>query len=383
MEEKEMAVQEFVKGDDLKKLIIDKLISAQNVKHVLQQKGILPVCFNPEDLSNLINYHLFSSQTMTYLQEVMNFDQNNLKSTVLILSPQKEFPKQDFLSAIADEFVNKSRKLNNDNSIKNIIQNESSVTLQYTHQKIQKGRIKIAEKRKVTLDVTISPLDQDSKEYKINIRHEGISDSKLFVSLLDEMFQENREQSIFRLKRITLASLTSTHKVDFFDKFGTQAAKDQWNLIDIINVTVNKDEKCIDDSESEVISNEISTSDSTDRLSGISTAILKGDGLRNNEFVKECMAKGFIFSSMCYKFMNTKDPITIVVEVNFKQIDLKINIIKTYRNEDNKEVLFQLPPDDQNFYINYFQNVAYTVYSKLIEKQKTEVNNLSELTFPK
>lgn len=39
-----MAVQSFVKGDDLKKLIEDKLINAQSVKYVLRQKGILPVC---------------------------------------------------------------------------------------------------------------------------------------------------------------------------------------------------------------------------------------------------------------------------------------------------------------------------------------------------
>ena len=43
-----MAVQSFVKGDDLKKLIDDKLINAQSVKYVLRQKGILPVCTNSE-----------------------------------------------------------------------------------------------------------------------------------------------------------------------------------------------------------------------------------------------------------------------------------------------------------------------------------------------
>ena len=52
-----MAVQSFVKGDDLKKLIEDKLINAQSVKYVLRQKGILPVCTNTEVLSDLIHHH--------------------------------------------------------------------------------------------------------------------------------------------------------------------------------------------------------------------------------------------------------------------------------------------------------------------------------------
>ena len=66
-----MAVQSFVKGDDLKKLIDDKLINAQSVKYVLRQKGILPVCTNSEALSDLIHHHFFGSATMTQMQEVM------------------------------------------------------------------------------------------------------------------------------------------------------------------------------------------------------------------------------------------------------------------------------------------------------------------------
>ena len=65
-----MAVQSFVKGDDLKKLIDDKLINAQSVKYVLRQKGILPVCTNSEALSDLIHHHFFGSATMTQMQEV-------------------------------------------------------------------------------------------------------------------------------------------------------------------------------------------------------------------------------------------------------------------------------------------------------------------------
>lgn len=240
-----MAVQSFVKGDDLKKLIEDKLINAQSVKYVLRQKGILPVCTNSEILSDLIYHHFFGSDTMTKMQEVMNFEQNNLKSTVVIISPKSEQSKEDFLTSIADEFVNKGRISNTKYTLKNIARNQSNVTLQYIYKKPQRGRIKIAETRTVTLDVTISPLEDDSQKYKVSIRHEGMSESKQFVSLLDEMIQEDSEQAVFGLKRITLASLLKAHKVDFFDDFGAYSHK-EWKITDIINVTVNKDEKTID-----------------------------------------------------------------------------------------------------------------------------------------
>ena len=207
----------------------------------------------------------------------------------------------------------------------------------------------------------------------LQIRHEGMSESKQFVTLLDEMIQEDSEQAVFGLKRITLASLLKAHKVDFFDDFGAYTHK-EWKLTDIINVTVNKDEKSIDDENDETTSGEIDASEPTGRLSGISSAILKGDGLRNNDFVKECMSQGFIFSSMSYKLSHKTLPITIVIDVNFKQTDLKINIVKTYQLEDDGiERLAPLPASDQSLYIDYFQNVAYAVYSNLIEKQKTEL----------
>lgn len=66
--------------------------------------------------------------------------------------------------------------------------------------------------------------------------------------------------------------------------------------------------------------------------------------------------------------------LTIVIDVNFKQTDLKINIVKTYQLEDDGiERLAPLPSSDQSLYIDYFQNVAYAVYSNLIEKQKDEL----------
>ena len=274
-----MAVQSFVKGDDLKKLITDKLINVQSVKYVLRQKGILPVCINSEDLSALIHYHFFGSETMTQMQEVMNFEQNNLKSTVVIISPKSEQTKEEFLTSIADEFVDKGRNSNSKYTFKNIVRNESGVTLQYIYKKPQKGRIKIAETRTITLDVNISPLKNDSQKYKVNIRHEGMSESKQFVIVLNEMIQKDSEQEVFGIKRITLSSLLKAHKVDFFDDFGAYT-HEEWKLTDIINVTVNKDEGSIDDEDDEVTSGEIDAAEPIGRLSGISSAILKGDGLK-------------------------------------------------------------------------------------------------------
>lgn len=368
---KKMAIQKYVKGEDLKKLIDDKLINTNGVKHILKKKGILPVCNSANSLSVLIHQHLFGSYTMSEMHDVMNLEQDNLKSTVVVLNPKKNDPKNDFLTQMADEFVNKGRIPNSKYELKNIVKNESNVTFQYTFNKPQKGKIRLAESKTVTLDVSITQLED--KQYKVNIRHEGMSESKQFISLLNDMIQTDVEKQIFGIRRITLASLKRSNKVDFFDLFGSYKHTD-WQLINIINVTVNKSESVIDDESDDSISEELNANEATGRLTGISTAILKGNGLRNNDFVKECMDQGFIFSSMWYKFSHRFLPIVIDIDVNFKQTDLKINIVKTYISEDDgKEHPTQLPSSDQGQYIDYFQNIAYKVYSSLLDKQKAEL----------
>jgi hypothetical protein len=182
------------------------------------------------------------------------------------------------------------------------------------------------------------------------------------------------EEKVFNMRRITLQSLQKTNKIDFFGLFGEQKYE-EWILINITNVTVNKNEHVInendsDDSEDE----EINENEPTGKLTGISSAILTGDSLQNNGFVKDCMDQGFIFSSMRYKFQHKVQPITIELELSFKQSDLRVNISKMYRTEDDgKDYLTPLPPDDQSSIIDYFQNTAYSIYSDLIKQQRINV----------
>lgn len=371
-----MAIQEYVSGEEFKKLIDDKLIRASSLKHVLKKKGIIPICTNPEILSELIYRVFFGSTIMTQIHQVMNFEQNNLKSTMVVINPNTVPDGLDFLTGLSDEFVRLQRLPNSSYRLKSICKNYSTLTLQYCYSKQQKGRVKLADIKDVTLDVKITPISEC--QYKVNIRHEGMSESKKFISLLEDMVKPSTDAQIFSVKRITLKSLLKAHKVDFFDSVGAHIHKD-WELLDITNVTVNKNEKVVDEDVEDEIITEIGENEPTGKLTGISSAILSGGGLRNNDFVKECMLQDFIFSSMRYKWRHKSQPITIEIDVNFKQTDLKLNIIKAYRTEDDgKDYITTLPENEQDEYIDYFQNVTYTEYSKLIEAQREELLELKQ-----
>lgn len=373
-----MAIQEYVHGEYLKKLIDDKLVNANSVKYILKKKGIMPICAGADKLADLVYYLFLGSGVMTQIHDVMNFEQSNQKSTMVVIQPAEAITatENSFIENLTDEFVKLQRIPSTPYSLKNLRMDNGNIYMQYCFDKPQKGRISMASTRSVTLDVSITPISHN--QYKVNIRHEGISESKQFISLLDDMVKVKPEDKVFSMKRINLQSLQKNNKVDLFDLFGSYTHK-EWTLINITNVTVNKNERVInEDDADDLVDEEISENEPTGRLTGISSAILTGDGLRNNEFVKDCMLQGFIFSSMRYKFQHKTQPTTVEIELNFKQSDLKIIIIKTFKTEDDgKDYLTPLPSDEQSEIIDYFQNVAYSIYSALIEKQKRDKKMLS------
>lgn len=366
-----MAIQEYVSGEEFKKLVDDKIINANSVKHIIKKRGIFPVCTSPTALSNLVHTIFFGSGMMTEVHQAMNFEQNNMKSTVVVINPKMTSTDIDFITGLSDEFVRLQRLPSSPYELKNICKDDGALSLQYCYEKQQRGRMRLADTKEVTLDIRITKLP-DGK-YKVNIRHEGISESKQFVSLLEDMVKPSEDEQIFSIKRITLSSLQKANKVDFFDNFGAYSHKD-WHLVDITNVTLNKNEFVIDDDADESMT-ELRENEPTGKLTGISSAVLTGGGLRNNDFVKECMQQNFIFSSMRYKFQHKSLPITVEIDITFKQTDLKINITRTWRTEDDgKDYITPLPGSEQDEYVDYFQNVAYSVYSALLLKQREEAD---------
>ena len=367
-----MEIKKYIPNDEFRKTIEDKLISGQALKSILKTKRILPICTNNDSLANLVYKFFFGSELMTQIRDVMNFEQNNLKSTMMNVIPNYG-EKEEFIDSFSELLVksNLQRLPNSKYRLKNIDKKEDSISLQFSYDKFQKGKVELVSHKEVILDVEILATDDD--EYRVSVLHEGISDSKQFFDFLERLSIANGKERNFYLKRITLSRLIKNNKVEFFDKFGKETHND-WKLIDITNITVNKNERCVEGEESDDDNEgEVKQTEAAGTLTGISSAILTGDKLLNNDFVKECMLQGFIFSSMRYKFEHKKEPLTIQIDVSFKQTDLKINMVKsTITEDDGNDYISSLSPNQQTKIINYFQNKAYKIYCDLLKSQESE-----------
>ena len=214
------------------------------------------------------------------------------------------------------------------------------------------------------------------REVKVDIRQTDSNDSKEFISILEclkDNISENDEQ-IFNIKHITLDKLKRDKKIEFFDLIAKEELN-EWMLETILGISVKK--IGTDNEEIDVTDNEEATEETRNALMGITSAILKGNGLRDNSFVKTCIEEGFIITAMKFKYRRKKSivnegDISVITEISLNNYDIRIDTDKSYIKEYGKEQLNPLIFKSQDDIVKLFQEVAYSVYNKLLDKQNKE-----------
>jgi len=136
----------------------------------------------------------------------------------------------------------------------------------------------------------------------------------------------------------------------------------------ITGITVKKLSTSEDEVEEEISADEQEQPVGT--LAGINQAVLHGNGLRSNEFVQTCLNQGFEITSMKYRYESKQEATEFVVSVNSKNEDLRIDIDKSYAEEDGRLYHQPLPKSDQDEIIHAVQTEANNIYDILREKQK-------------
>ena len=73
---------------------------------------------------------------------------------------------------------------------------------------------------------------------------------------------------------------------------------------------------------------------------------------------------------MRFKLEHKNLPLILEIDISFKQTDLKVIIFKAMTTDDDgKNIKTILSRSEQSNYIDYFQNVAYEIYTELVTSQ--------------
>lgn len=363
-------ITSFTPNIDFKKAIEDQLIQQSRMRAFLRERGIVLLNSNASDLADAAYTIFLGHQDAVLLQEIAHTEKSYQKSTMFEIKPQiADFEGEElFTEKLMDDFQH-YRTTGGAFNIEKIYADEGqNLFLDLSYEKQVKGKISLFSQKKKYLKVEISKIN-DSDNYKVDVRQEDASDAKELFKFFNNMRMPG-EESIFEIRHFSLKFLTKENKIAFFINIANHSFAD-WSLQDIIGISVSRgieDEEDIEYNKDD---------DDTGTLSGISSAVLKGNALNTNKVVQMFLDQKFICTAMKYKYKCLKEAKSVIIDINFKDDDIKINIDKTYLKSESsdREIISPLPFNEQDEVIKLFQQAAYAKYNELIEQQRTDVED--------
>lgn len=356
-------ITKYVDNGELKRIIEDGTIKPFRVKRVLKEQGIILVSANPEIIAKQVYPILWGSEDIYKFKTSMDDECNYVKSSLIEL--RCEVDENENLMDTIENFFNCSNYGDNKftlNSITRLDDNKMSMSLKYKVMRAGRNELLSEQQRKV--DIFIDKRGKD--KVVMDIRQASAYDLKDVNKFLNKAVKKHEEVVV---SHISLERLTKENRIAFFDRFNLTKFP-SWRFITVTKVELKKD---LDDETKEL--DEEDGNEARTNLQGITNAILSGTSIRNNSFVQDCLQGQFSISTMGYKFESTKDLVEVVVEINFKYEDIKIDICKTYEYDadEQRQRSHPITLKQQEEIIKMFQDAAYKIYNDLLEEQKGEV----------
>jgi hypothetical protein len=171
------------------------------------------------------------------------------------------------------------------------------------------GRIEFLQDEKSSFDFYMQDLGKGQWQVEVDSnRSTDISELKKLMDL-----GLNKETEMVELEQ---KLLTTENSIQFFDILSKRGMDSQWRFVDIKHLTLRKGSEILDplaekdpDKIEEVKEEE---------LLGITSAILQGQNLRENSFVKQSVKNGYNFNAMTYEFVDVRKPYYIQIKAEFK-----------------------------------------------------------------
>ncbi|HEY5588544.1 MAG TPA: hypothetical protein VIK86_06270 [Candidatus Paceibacterota bacterium] len=357
-------VNKFAQNRDIKLLIEEKQVTTAQFKRLIGLKGIFSLVRNADELSNEIYPIFLGSYDVKCIQEMMQSSKNYQKSSIITITPTgKDATLDNLIDSINDElqmYRTRKTKYKIEEVVKDI---DGNLHVRMAYSQRMRGKNELLKVRNKVLNIKFEKRDE-LKKLLVDVRQNDNADLKEFEIFMKEINEIDPKLKLFDVEQITLDRLTKENQIKFFDDLIAYKHND-WKLDDIKWVDVKKYEvqDTDDDPDGEV---------TTDELAGINSAIFKGSSIRDTGIVKKFEEQGFYFISMKFKYSYIMTNDSFIIDINFKGSTegIKIDIVKTYEMDENRELINVLSTSDQEKIIIGFQNISYKLYKNLVDSQK-------------
>ena len=354
-------ITEYTDSTEFLRLIEDKKIRVAAIKKHLSHQGIILTATNTSCFANDVYTIMFGGQEIEHITHMITSDSNYEKSILVNAQISDSSEDVDILDYFSDRLNILRSSPFPPYSVQQPIKSNNMVTINLAYTRTLPGKNKLIQDETRYIKIIIHK--QNSSTVSIDIRQPSSLDTQRSIAFLQKLIDEG-EDSLIQLNHININLLSSKNKVQFFDDISAHSFAN-WRLKTVTGITVKQSEYQDEEAESE-----IDDDDTTGTLAGISKAVLNGSGLRSNEFVQKSLEQGYYISSMKYRYICTQESGEFIVSISSKDQNLRVDIEKSYSEEDGKLFVLPFPKEQQNEIIRSFQQTANQLYNRLLEEQK-------------
>jgi len=268
-----------------------------------QQKGIFITHVDTNTLAQEIsNLFLDNEDLETIRKEAYQSKSNHALSGFVVNSNDKSFNLKTNYQWIFDQG---KQKLNQKISQLVKIKDKDIYKGSIEYVKKTAGKIEFLQDEVTQFDFYIEEVNPGI--WQVEVDGSRSTDSKELRELFGEIL--TRETEILTVEQSLLNTESS---ILFFDRLANEGMSNEWNFKTVKHLTIKRGN--IDDAdengETEVVN--------SDDLIGITQAILQGENLRENLFVKQSVNSGYRFNAMTYEFAHKKEPYFLELKAEFK-----------------------------------------------------------------
>lgn len=160
------------------------------------------------------------------------------------------------------------------------------------------GRIEFLQEESRTFDLVVRKSSET--EYQVLSVGNKATDDKVCQRIVKKSIKRRG-----KILSLDFDDLSTPQTIMFFDELANDGIQGDWNLLEVCKLVLRRGE----DEQEDV---------SPEELLGINQAVLDGDNLRNNSFVKQTEKNGYRFMSMTYRFEHKEEPFVIDIRAEFK-----------------------------------------------------------------
>ncbi|USK71781.1 hypothetical protein [Peribacillus asahii] len=339
--------------------VISKFLNTKDAVDYLKERGICVHAFRKDDLAKIGADFYYSMDDFIKLKEKIDSPES-YKNSSRINIPHEQ------LSELKEALISLSmQKIEDDEDTKvHVLSNPDGTwkfEIEYTEFKPSLIDLLDTTHRKIEVNVNDNP-DSSSLDFNIINNH----DYKKVNEVLAYVHKSSPEIE-FNFSEISLSSLTKEKRIQLFNDF-FQFDHASWELKKIMKLKVKRDKKQQEESAL-----------TKDQLEGINSAILDGQNLIKNSFVKSTIENSFYFSMATMRFDNvdTADFIDIVIDFKTRpeRCETKITASGIYEEGANGPIETKLVLDalTQDSILFQFKNTLYQIFVELSQQETHEI----------